>query len=150
MTSELHIEQLLKSDKLKPINKHLAMIRAVQKDLEKIIPDRFRAKFKVLRIESSTLVLSVRSSIVATQMRIIVDELIRQLKQQGSPTSKAINRITIRMKPVTLDLMQRNAPRPIPEEARKQMAQLAAKLQDKQLARNLLKLAQSDTTTTYT
>lgn len=148
MTSELHIEQLLKSDKLKTISKHLAMVRSVQKDLEAIIPERFRGKFKVLRVESSTLVLSVRSSIIATQMRIIVDELIKRMKQEGGPTSKGIKRITIRMKPVTLDLMQKKKSYPIPDEIRQQMTQVAARLQDKNLARNLLKLAQSNTSHT--
>ena len=146
MYSEYSIQNLLQRKKFASIRKHMALVRTVQKDIEQIIPERFRGKCKVVYVESSTLTLSVRSAIIATQMRLVVPQILTELQRKGSATSQSLKRIKVRMKPVTNDLLKKNKRPPLSPEICQQFEQLAKKVQHKDLARSLHRLAQTGST----
>jgi len=128
------------SQELRQISGKVQELRSFQLQYEKIAPPSLLRASSVLHIEHNVLTLAANNGAVATKLRQMTPELVRQLQLHGCEVTGIQVRVQVTLPPVS----QATSPSFLSSEGKKHLTDLATSLADSPLKSALQRLAEKD------
>ncbi|MCP5160960.1 MAG: DUF721 domain-containing protein [Hahellaceae bacterium] len=116
-----------------------AVIR-LESNLNELLPDTLKFKFKIANIQSGTLVLITSSAVLATRFKFIQSEILASLAH--TPSLQRITKINVKIRPNRYKTVRERKELHLSEENARLLVEEAGHTEDVHLRAVLLKLAE--------